>query len=71
MGSIRADEVGIASLILGAGREKKEDVIDPGVGIIIKKKTGDTVRKGETIAILYGNDSEKIKVATERLYGAC
>lgn len=70
VGSIRADEVGIASLILGAGREKKEDVIDPGVGIIIKKKTGDTVRKGETIAILYGNDSEKIKVATERLYGA-
>ncbi len=70
VGSIRADEVGIASLILGAGREKKEDVIDPGVGIIIKKKTGDTVRKGETIATLYGNDSEKIKVATERLYGA-
>ena len=70
VGSIRADEVGIASLILGAGREKKEDVIDPGVGIIIKKKTGDTVRKGETIATLYGNDPEKIKVATERLYGA-
>lgn len=70
VGSIRADEVGIASLILGAGREKKEDVIDPGVGIIIKKKTGDTVRKGEAIATLYGNDSEKIKVATERLYGA-
>ncbi len=70
VGRIRADEVGIASLILGAGLEKKEDVIDPGVGIIIKKKTGDTVRKGETIATLYGNDSEKIKVATERLYGA-
>ena len=45
-------------------------MIDPGVGIIIKKKTGDTVRKGETIATLYGNDSEKIKVASERLYGA-
>ena len=70
VGSIRADEVGIASLILGAGREKKEDVIDPGVGIIIKKKTGDSVKKGETIATLYGNDPEKIKVASERLYGA-
>ncbi|MBR5368750.1 MAG: pyrimidine-nucleoside phosphorylase [Lachnospiraceae bacterium] len=67
---IRADEVGIASLILGAGREKKEDVIDPGVGIIVKKKTGDAVKKGETIATLYANDPAKVKAATERLYGA-
>lgn len=67
---IRADEVGIASLILGAGREKKEDVIDPGVGIIVKKKTGDAVKKGETIATLYANDPSKVKAATERLYGA-
>ena len=68
--AIRSDEVGIASLILGAGREKKEDVIDPSVGIIIKKKTGDPVKKGESIATLYANDEEKLKEAGERLFEA-
>ncbi|MBP5625225.1 MAG: pyrimidine-nucleoside phosphorylase [Lachnospiraceae bacterium] len=67
---IRADEVGIASLILGGGREKKDDVIDPGVGIIINKKTSDRVLKGEPLATLYANDASKLAEAKKRLRGA-
>ena len=68
--NILADEVGIASLILGGGREKKEDVIDPGVGIIVHKKTSDHVAKGEPIATLYANDAAKLIEAKKRLRGA-
>jgi len=68
--SIHADEVGIASLILGGGREKKEDVIDPGVGIIINKKTSDSVTKGEKLATLFANDPAKLEEAKKRLRGA-
>ncbi len=68
--SIHADEVGIASLILGGGREKKEDIIDPGVGIIINKKTSDSVTKGEKLATLFANDPAKLEEAKKRLRGA-
>ncbi len=68
--NILADEVGIASLILGGGREKKDDVIDPGVGIVIHKKTSDRVTVGEPIATLYANDTAKLEEAKKRLYGA-
>ena len=68
--NILADEVGIASLLLGGGREKKDDVIDPGVGIIIHKKTSDRVTKGEPIATLFANNADKLKEAKRRLRGA-
>ena len=48
-----AEKIGIASVILGAGRETKEDTIDMSAGIILNKKTGDWVQKGDTIATLY------------------
>ncbi len=57
---------GIASLILGAGRTKIEDKIDYSAGIILKKKTGDKVEKGEEIAELYTNDENKIAEATAK-----
>lgn len=41
---------------LGAGRKKKEDNIDFSVGIILEKKTGDKVKKGENLAYIYAND---------------
>lgn len=47
-----AEKIGIASVILGAGRETKEDAVDMGAGIILRKKTGDKVQKGDTLAIL-------------------
>ena len=65
---IRCEEVGNTSLLLGGGRRSKTDVIDLSVGIILKKKTGDQVSAGESIATLYANDEQKMKEAAERLY---
>lgn len=64
---IICDEVGICSLMLGGGRETKEDVIDLSVGIVFRKKKGDAVRQGEPIATLHANDTEKLAAAKERL----
>lgn len=54
---------GIASCILGAGRETKEEEIDYTAGIILKKKTGDKITKGDILAVLYGNKEEKMQPA--------
>lgn len=53
-----AQEVGIAAMMLGAGRETKDDIIDPAVGIVLHKKVGDSIEKGETLAVLHANQSE-------------
>ena len=63
-------ECGIASCILGAGRETKEDVIDYSAGIVLKKKTGDKIRKGDVLAVLYGNKEEKMQPAEEQFLRA-
>ena len=68
--SIHTDEVGMTSLILGGGRETKESVIDLSVGIIIDKKIGSFVKKGEPLATLYANDRTKLEAAKERFLGA-
>ncbi len=52
---IDALAIGIGAMKLGAGRETKEDSIDPDVGIILNKKVGNQVTKGETLALLYNN----------------
>ena len=57
------ETVGIAAVLLGAGREKKGDPIDPSAGIILKKKTGDYVHKGETLAVLCTDVESKIEEA--------
>ena len=67
---IRTDEIGMCSLILGGGRETKESVIDLSVGLILNKKLGDKVEKGEPLAYLYSNDKDKTKAATERFLNA-
>lgn len=67
---IDCDEIGICSLILGGGRETKESEIDLSVGIMLKKKVGDYVEKGETIALIYANDLKKADVAMERFIKA-
>lgn len=61
---LKAEEIGKISAYLGAGRIKKEDVIDKSVGIEICKKIGDKVEKGEILAIVYSNDEKKGKVAS-------
>lgn len=50
-----ADEIGVAAMLLGAGRATKEDKIDMAVGIVLKKKIGDAVMEGEPIAIIHTN----------------
>ena len=67
---INAEEVGMASLLLGGGREKKEDAVDPIVGIRVDKKVGDRVQEGDLLGVLYANDPVKAEVAKERFLGA-
>jgi len=64
-------EVGMASKILGAGRKTKDDIIDFSVGIYLKKKIGDNVKVGDTLAVLYSDgDEEKIGPARKKLLTA-
>jgi len=59
-------EVGSAASLLGAGRVTKEDVIDPAVGIVVKKRLGDYVNKGEELAIFHINDTARVEEAVAR-----
>ncbi len=61
-----ADEIGVAAMLLGAGRATKEAEIDLSVGIVLKKKIGDAVLKGEAIGIVYSNN-ERITDTTSLL----
>ena len=61
---ILAQDIGIACMTLGGGRENKESTIDHGVGIILTKKISDTVKKGETLALIHANSKEKAVLAS-------
>ncbi len=65
-----AFEIGTASVELGAGRKIKEDDVDPQAGIVLKKKVGDKITKGETILVAYTNKPTTIEPVTAQLYGA-
>ncbi|ADP34465.1 pyrimidine-nucleoside phosphorylase [Bacillus atrophaeus] len=64
---IVADEIGVAAMLLGAGRATKEDDIDLAVGIMLRKKVGDKVEKGEALVTLYAN-RENVDQVTEKIY---
>lgn len=64
---IESDRVGISAMKLGGGRETKESEIDLSVGILINKKVGDRVKKGEKLATLYANDEAKLAAAIDEL----
>ncbi|MCA9765690.1 MAG: pyrimidine-nucleoside phosphorylase [Carnobacterium sp.] len=55
LSQINADEIGIAAMMLGAGRANKESVIDLAVGLMLRKKVGDTVKKGESLVTIHSN----------------
>jgi pyrimidine-nucleoside phosphorylase len=57
------EQFGIALAMLGGGREKKEDTIDPGVGLEFRKRIGDRVEKGETLAAIHYNAATKLAEA--------
>ena len=65
LSAMNAELVGEASVMLGAGREKKEDSVDPAAGILLLKKTGDPVKTGEPLARLFAANRQKIQAAEE------
>ena len=67
---IDCSEIGICSLMLGGGRETKEDVIDLSVGLVLHKKVGDFVRPGDAIATIHYNDETRLAAVKERFLKA-
>ena len=68
--AINCEEIGNCSLVLGGGRETKESDIDLAVGIILKKKKGAYVKRGDVLARIYGNDRIKTDSAKDRFLKA-
>lgn len=63
---MNAEGIGAVCVELGAGRLRKEDVIDPSAGIILHKKTGDRIEMGEKIAVLYCSDEKLFENAKQQ-----
>ena len=68
--SVDTENYGVASLLLGAGRNTKEDVIDPTAGLYLKAKTGDFVNVGDPIAVMYSDKESGFAAAEKRLLDA-
>ena len=68
--STDAEQLGTAALLLGAGRHKKEDTIDPRAGIILHKKPGDAVTAGDVVATLYTEREETLASAVQAVQKA-
>src|SRR5271166_5550689 len=68
--SIDAEDIGIASNMIGAGRDKKEDTIDPAVGIILEVKTGEKVDAGSVLCRLYYTKEDRVDEAAEMVEDA-
>ncbi|MEL3960695.1 pyrimidine-nucleoside phosphorylase [Lysinibacillus endophyticus] len=64
---IEADDVGVAAMLLGAGRATKESTIDLAVGLVLHKKVGDSVKDGESLVTIHSN-KEDIPEVIEKLY---
>lgn len=64
--AMQTEEIGAVAGMLGAGRERKEDKVDPAAGIRFVKKIGEPVQRGETIALLYTNRPDQVAQASER-----
>lgn len=65
--NIVADEIGIAAMMLGAGRATKEDTIDQAVGLMLRKKVGDKVTKGESLVTIHSN-KEDVSNIMQKIY---
>lgn len=70
VGRIEAEQVGLAAMIMGAGRATKDDIIDYGAGIMLHKKVGDAVSQGECIAELHTNREDSLQQAEEMVLAA-
>ncbi len=70
---IKAETIGVAAMTLGAGRENKDSVIDPAVGITVNKKIGDKVKIGEALAVIHAREdasSELVDAVEEMILSA-
>ena len=65
---IEAEKVGLLCMHLGGGRETKESEIDLSVGVVLHKKVGDRVNKGDSIATIYASDTERANSAARMLH---
>ena len=61
--SIMCENIGTACVLLGGGREKKEDAVDPAVGIMVHKKLGDKVSTGEALCTVHFNSADRLEMA--------
>lgn len=68
--AIDASDIGVASQMIGAGRDKKEDAIDPAVGVILDVKVGQKVEAGAVLARLYYTSEDHVEEAAERIEDA-
>ena len=68
---MQCEQIGTASIILGGGRERKEDSVDPAVGIVLHKKVGDRVAAGEPLATIYYNDDSRAAQAKRLMEASC
>jgi len=68
--AIDAEAIGRASMLLGAGRSRVEDSIDPAVGIMVAAKLGDHIRQGAPLAVLAYNDAKKLEEASRLVEAA-
>ena len=68
--AIDAEDIGLASGLMGAGRDKKEDKIDPAVGMILEAKIGDKVEAGSVLCRLYYTKEEQVDEAAEMVEDA-
>jgi pyrimidine-nucleoside phosphorylase len=69
--AIQCEQVGTACVILGGGRERKEDSVDPAVGIVVHKKIGDSVSAGEPLCTIHCHtdaQAERAKKLLEESY---
>jgi thymidine phosphorylase len=69
--SMQCEQIGTACVILGGGRERKEDSVDPSVGIVLHKKVGDRIAVGEPLATIHYNSEAKAARAQQLIEGAC
>ena len=68
--SMDTEKCGIASVLLGAGRETKDSPVDLSAGILLKKKTGDAVAEGDVLAVLYASGQELFAAAEAKYLSA-
>jgi pyrimidine-nucleoside phosphorylase len=71
LASMQCEQIGTACVILGGGRERKEDSVDPAVGIVLHKKVGDRVAAGEPLATIYYNSEAQAPRARQLIEASC